>query len=168
MDTQVIPIEGLKAFVTLAAVVAGALLAMLFGVRRTKAERRWNAKYDAYQQIFAALEDVRFWAAETIADIHFLPTIGEVSIQALGRKYYEAQRTLSSHVHVGRLIISAEARERLDEFVQELWREEYRYREDSGEDDDHFALLSDHAHKVQALVEEHAPIIENAARRDLR
>jgi len=159
--------ETLRGLITLAAVFFGALLAMWFGVRRTKHERRWTAKYEAYERIFAAIEDVRFWVSETISDVHFLPTVGGKTAEDLTDRYYEAQRVLSSYVHVGHLVISEEARDQLEQLMQDIWREEHRYREDPRDDEEHDVHLSDHVHNLQTIIQAHLPGIEKQARVDL-
>lgn len=159
----------LRGLVTLASVLVGALLALRLGVRRTKEERRWTARYEAYQRIFAAVADMRFWVSETIAHVHFLPTVGGRPAAELGDRYYEAQRTLFSYVYVGGLVISESARDRLEQFMRAVWEEQHRYEEDArGEEDDvHQQDLSAHAHALQDLIEQHLPAIEGAARADL-
>lgn len=169
MNLQTLQTELLKGAITLRAVLIGAVLALWFGIWRTKYERRFAAKQGAYERIFAAAEDVRFWVSETISDIHFLPGTGGKTAKELDDRYYEAQRVLSSYVHVGQLVISPKSRDKLEAFMRAVWDEQYRYREDDDHgDDEHHQFLSKHAHNLQGIIQEHLPELEKAARRDLR
>lgn len=153
---------------TLVGAVIGAVLTMYLGIHKTKAERRWSARHEAYSRIFTALEDVRFWAAETVSQIHSLASIGGTPASQAADRYTEALRVLLSYVHIGQLVIGERARARLEQMVTDVLLEIQRHQEEAPDDDPHEQALSDHAHRVQKVVLDGIEALEPLARADLR
>jgi hypothetical protein len=147
--------------------VIAAFVAAFLATRRTKSETRWRAKFDAYARVLGAVEDMRFWAEETYASNLLLPTVGSDELKAATRRYDEAKRVLWSYVHVGVLVISDEAREKLDEMLSSIAREEIRFDMDAGNEDDYSADLANHCDNVRNLVATHLPGIVTTAKHDL-
>ncbi len=148
----------------------GALTAAFIGstlaLSRTKRERRWQAKYDAYQRILAGVESIRLWAEETYASALSLPSLG--SPQELAKRFDEAKRELWGFVHVGGLVISTESQAALHDLLTEVSGLEFDF-DDEGKDERNYpTVLAAHCDKVRQAVARHVPALMKLGKKDLR
>jgi hypothetical protein len=149
--------------------LVAAFVGTTLAVRRTKRERRWQATYDAYQQILSSVEDIRFWAEETYASNMMLPSPGTDALRAASSRFDEAKRRLSGFVHVGELVINGESRAMLEALLHEIASEEFRFEadNDNAAEVDFPSALANHCDLVRKLVNDRLPAILQAARADL-
>ena len=145
-----------------------AFLAAGLAVRRTKSETRWQAKYDSYQNILKAVEDIRYWAEVTYSDAAMLPSPGGDHMKAASARYHEAKRSLSSYVHVGALLICADARAGLEEMLSAIAREEYRYEDEANDPSTFDSDLVEHCDKLRNIIAVHLPPLLQLIKTDLR
>lgn len=104
-----------------------AYVGSLLALRKTKRETQWQAKYEAYQKILAAVESMRICAEETYSARHLLPSLTDEKLVELGHRYQEAKRELWSHVRVGELVVSSDARASLADLLSAISSEEIRF-----------------------------------------
>lgn len=147
---------------TVALIVA--LVVAKVAVSRTKEERLWQAKYDAYQRVLAAIEDVRFWAEDRTARAAFLPHSG---LGDVGSRYEEAQRALSGFIHTGELLISARSRELLEALITTISRAQFAFENEARHDHEYDEHLGWHAEQIGRSVDALLPQVMAAARADL-
>ncbi|MFL5579166.1 MAG: hypothetical protein ACJ8AO_02250 [Gemmatimonadaceae bacterium] len=159
--------EFLRWIASLGTALLAAFVATALTLRRTKSERRWQAKYEAYQRILGAVEDVRYWAESTYADTLMLPSLSQAKLTEASGRFEEAKRALSSFVHIGELVISADALELLDRIRGEISSEEFRYEDDRGGDDSPDHDLAEHCDKIRRIVEGYLPRLLSLARDDI-
>lgn len=148
------------------AALAAAFIGSTFALSRTKRERRWQAKYDAYQRIFAAVEAIRFWAEETYSSSLSLPSIG--SAQDLAQRFDDAKRELWGFVHVGGLVVSAKSQEALQDLLTEVSRVEFAFDDEGKDENNYAAVLSEHCDQVRQIVARHLPVLLQLGKKDLR
>ena len=166
MTTQV---QAIISFLSAFAIaLVGAFVGARLALRRTKAETVWRTKYEAYQRILMAIEDIRFWAEESYGDNFSLPSVSQDALKEARTRYDEAKRTLWSFVRAGDLIACDEARTLLDDMMTALSREEHRHMEDPKADDDGWTAFAEHTDNVRKIVGAAVPKLVLVAQKDLR
>lgn len=146
--------------------LTAAFIGSTFALSRTKRERRWQAKYDAYQRIFAGVEDIRFWAEETYSSSLSLPSIG--SAKDLAKRFDDAKRELWGFVHVGGLVVSAESQAALEEFLTEISKIEFAFHDEGTDEQNYATVLADHCDKLRQVVAKHLPVLLQLGKKDLK
>jgi hypothetical protein len=141
-----------KFLASLLAVVIAAYLGSLLALRRTKRERRWQAKYDAYRHILAAVEDMRFWAEETHAANLCLPAAGGDVMKEAGQQFERAKKDLWGYVHVGRLVISEKATTCLEDLLSKIAHEEFAFEDDAVENSEYPGALAAHCDRLGGII----------------
>lgn len=148
------------------ALVIGAVIGSALALFRTKAETKWRAKFDAYQQILLGFEDMRFWAEETYATNLSLPTVGGDQAD-LSQRYRQAKRDLWSYAHIGGLIISQEATADVRDLLIEIAGEEFEFADDAADEASYPYKLAEHAGRVRDAITAQLPELVRIARSDL-
>ena len=159
--------EVAKWLLSLVTAIVAAFVGSTLALRKTKTERRWQAKYDAYQQILAAVEAMRYWAEECYASNLLLPAVSGEKLSELSNRYQEAKRELWGYVHVGELIISSASRQLLEEVLVEIGRQEFRFEDDSVDDAEIPAALAHHCDDIRTAVAKALPKLLQLARADI-
>lgn len=149
---------------TLIAAFIGASLAF----RNYKREKLWQEKYDSYQAIFCSLYDMKHWASETYSSSHCLPTIGGLNQKQLHQGYKEARICISRYISIGKLIICPNIAEKLDKLNQSLWNEDFNFWDQGYDDSNYLDILSEHASKVEAMIDDSLEELIELAKKDLR
>lgn len=151
-----------------AAQLAAAFIGAFWALRKYKKETMWQEKYNAYQEILAAIHNMKHWADETYSSCLCLPTIGEIEGKELHRGYAEARRCISKYIDIGKLVISDKVAEKLNEMNGLLWEEAFRF-EDEGMDDNNYSdELSRHAENVKKIIDGHLEEIITLSKKDLK
>jgi uncharacterized membrane protein YraQ (UPF0718 family) len=162
MDSDV-----LKWLFSLITAIVAAFLGSTLALRKTKTERRWQAKYDAYQKILAAVESMRYWAEESYASNLLLPSVSSEKLSELRDGYHEAKRELWSYVHIGELIVCIASRELLEDLLVEIAREEFRFEDDSIDDSEFPAALAHHCDQIRTAITKALPKLLELAKADI-
>lgn len=155
-------------FLSLSSVVVGVVLGAFVTLWRRQAETKWGTKFEAYQRILSAIDDIRFWAEETYASNLALPTVSTDDAPALATKYRAARRELWRFVHVGGLIISDDASAELEGLLSKIAQDEFGFWDDSFSEDDYSLELARHAERVRTAIDKSLPRLLEVAKRDIR
>lgn len=151
---------------------ATALFAAFIGsylaLRKFKKEKIWQEKYNAYHEILSAIQNMKHWATETYSSCLCLPTIANSKGQEFHRGYAEARRCIAKHIDIGKLLISEEVANKLDELNQLLWKEDFRFGDEGIDDSNYHHELSEHAGNLLKIIDDRLEEIIKLAKKELR
>lgn len=145
------------------AAYAGAFLAL----RRYKHERRRQEKFEAYKEIIDALSDLILWANETYNESRLLPSLNLEVSERFSRGYSSARVCLSKYTDTGKLIVSEEVLDQLNELNNLLWQSDFNFEESSSTFDTYEDSIGYHAKQIKEACEEKLEMIIILAKRDL-
>lgn len=106
-----------------------------FAGRRFRREHLWKEKYQDYQQVISSLEAIRFWADETLSDIHMLPSVGWFDGKSPKDFLAQAKREIAKQAAIGTILLTTQAVARLEAFRGELFQLSHRLSEELHDDD---------------------------------
>jgi len=155
-------------FASLFSVLLAAFAGSWLALRKTKRERVWEARYEAYRQILSAIHDMRYWAEEAYSANLCLPSVGSEKLRSLAARFDEAKHELSSFVHVGELLIAERSREALEDLVTAISKEEFEFGDDPVSEADFPNRYTDHCDRIRSIVSERLPGILELAKADIR
>ena len=141
-------------------------LATRRAVHRMKRERRWNARYEAYEKIFSALHVATSWAdAEHLARSGVpLPVMPAPERKDLFKKAQDAIQELSRFAQTAGLVMSDASQEEL----QNLLRDNVKLQFDAMETPEESSEGSAHYYEnVHDLFAARVPKLQTLARADL-
>ena len=151
-----------------ATALLAAFIGSYFALRKYKKEKIWQEKYNAYQEILAAIQNMKYWADETYSSCLCLPTIGGHEGKEFHRGYAEARKCIAKYTDIGKLIISDDVAHRLDEMNSLLWAEDFRFEGEGTDDSNYHDELSKHAENIRRILDERMEGILNSAKKDLK
>ncbi len=146
----------------------GAFIGAILALWKSKKEKIWQEKYNAYQEILGSFYDMKHWASETSASCLCLPTIGGVNDKESYQKYAEARTCISKYINIGKLIISDEVAKKLDETNQLLWDEDFKFEDQGIDDSNYHQELCGHAERIEKIIDERLNEIIDLAKKDLK
>jgi hypothetical protein len=149
-------------------VLFAAFIGSYLALRKFKKEKIWQEKYSAYQEILGAIQNMKHWADETYSSCLCLPTIGGSEGKEFHRGYAEARKCISKYIDIGKLLISDEVANKLDEMNQLLWEEDFRFGDEGMDDSNYHHELSEHAGNILRIINDRLEDIIKFSRKDLR
>jgi hypothetical protein len=82
-----------------------------------------------------------------------LPTIAGTEGNEFHRGYAEARRCVSKYIDIGKLIISDEVSNKLNEMNRLLWDEDFRFGDEGIDDSNYHDELSRHAENILKIID---------------
>jgi hypothetical protein len=156
-----------ETFQVLLAAGAGAFVGSIFGLRRAKLERQWEAGYQACREILSAIHDMYYWAKEAESFTLALHSVGSKKLRELSTRFEEANHELSSFAHVGGLLISDQCRTALEDLVNAVAKEEFDFALDYIGEYGIKVEYAEHCARIRNIIEERMPHIQNLMRAKL-
>ena len=151
-------------FTALLAAFLGAYVALY----KFKREKIWEKKYEAYQEILTALNNMLLWANETYSSSLCLPTIAYKKREEVGEAHSEARQCILKYTTIGELLVSDEVVKILEEINQALWDEDFRF-DDTGMDESNYnEELAKHAENVTKTLSDRTKKLVTLAKKDLK
>jgi len=145
-----------------------AFIGSFLALRKYKKETIWQEKYKAYQEILAAIQNMKHWAEETYSSCLCLPTIGGIEVNEFHRGYAEARRCVSKFIDIGKLVISDEVANKLNEMNRLLWEEDFRFGGEGIDDGNYHDELSRHAENIRNIIDGRLEEVIALSKRDLK
>lgn len=153
--------------ISLCSTFFGALFVYLFSFPKEKKEKIWLRKHDAYTEIIDSLHEVYIWALEEAAARYpNLASRSSEQLKELSLKKDKALDILSKYSHVGVLIISNKASERLKEVLEKYSSERSFYINEIAMQEDSLRQ-ADHYNDIQKLFSNTISCIKDIAQEDL-
>jgi len=84
------------------------------------------------------------------------------------RGYAEARRCVSKYIDIGKLIISDEVSNKLNEMNRLLWKENFRFGDEGIDDSNYHNELSGHAENILKIIDGRLEEIIELSKRDLK
>lgn len=160
--------EVIKWLLTVASASFAAYIGSLFALKRSKNEKLWVQKQEAYLSIIESIHNIIIWADEEYAE-HFpipLPSVSKKKLEELRISKKAAIDSLRKHVHLGGLIVSLEASKQLDKLLSEYYSTEFAIF-----DEPHYEVPSDDISKlyskIRELAEKNVEEVKALAKKDL-
>jgi hypothetical protein len=146
-----------------------AYIGSFIAVRQYRAEKRWDAKHSAYQEILTDVNAIHRWADENYAaHVPCLPSISRDHLSELSKQFEIARDRLWQHVNIGELAICSRSVTLLRELMQEFENERFNF-EQEGIDDSNFAQeFSAHCAKIRSAISNRLPSLIRSAKKDLK
>lgn len=160
--------EIIRAGITLLVALVGAYAGAHLALQKHRREKRWEARYAAYQDIMMAISAIHTWAEEVYASAKLLPALHSEKISELSEQFHHARHVFWSYVKVGGLILSDTSVELLDGLLRDLEKERFQFEERNFDDIDYEDVLSAHCENLRAILDKHRPLILRAAEADLK
>jgi hypothetical protein len=162
--------EILKWFFTIISASFAAYFGSLFALGKTKKEKLWLQKREAYLSIIESLHNIIIWADEEYSsNFPFpLPTVEKDKLDELRRNQQTSLDILRKHVHLGGLVVSRNASSKLEELLSEYFSEEFRFFDDIPHHEHEAAeMISNHYLNIRKIVENHIEQVKVIAQNDL-
>lgn len=165
MDIQA---EIVRGGITLLVALVGAYAGAHLALQKHRREKRWEARYAAYQDIMMAISAIHTWVEEVYASAKLLPALHSEKISELSEQFHYARHVFWRYVKVGGLILSDTSVELLDGLLRDLEKERFQFEEGNFDDIDYEDVLSAHCENLRAILDKHIPLIRRAAEADLK
>ena len=161
--------EVFKWLLTVGSASVAAYVGSWLALGKAKKEKVWLQKQEAYLNIIEALHNTIIWADEEYA-VNFpypLPTVSKEKLHELRSNQDRAMEVLRKHVHLGELVVSKSASDKLETMLSEYYGEEFRFYDDPSLHDNQSDEASKHYQKLRELAEQHIKEIKDIAKSDL-
>jgi hypothetical protein len=157
-----------KGAVTLMVALVGAFVGAFLALQKHRREKRWEARYAAYQDILRAISDIHNWVEESYASAKLLPALNAETLSELAARFHESRHLLWRYARVGDLTISKASLAALDALLHDLENERFRVDNEAFDDTNYDDVLSEHCEKLRGVLDKHLPEILRRAKADLR
>lgn len=155
-------------FSSFATVLLASFIGSSLAWRKYKKEKIWQEKYNAYRELVGAIQNMKHWADETYSSCLCLPTIGGTEGEEFHRGYAEARRCISKYIDIGKLLISDEVGDKLNEMNKLLWEEDFRFGDEGMDDSNYHDELSGHAETIRKIIDDRLEDIITLSKKDLK
>lgn len=165
--------EILKWLFTIISVTIAAYLGSFFALRKTKIEKVWLKKQEAYLNIIESIYNISQWADEEYLTsfpypIPF-PSVGKEGRNELRIKHKISLDTLRKHVHLGGLIVSKEISLKLEDLLKEYDNQISELIDEPYEDGNvqSMEMISEHYTKISKITVKYINEVRELAKKDL-
>ena len=160
--------EVAKGVVTLMVALVGAFAGAFLALQKHRREKRWEARYAAYEDILRAISDIHTWVEESYASAKLLPALNSEKLSELSTRFHASRHLLWRYARVGDLTISKASLAELDTLLHDLESERFRVDNEVFDDTNYDDVLSEHCEKLRHVLDKHVPEIMRHAKADLR
>lgn len=156
-----------KSLATLLIALIAAFVGASIATRKHRKDKRWEARYIAYQDVLKAISDVHTWTEESYASVALLPSVSTARISELREQFHLARHLLWRYAKVGRLTLPSSSISSIEKLLSALENERFRF-EDEGMDESTYDFeFMAHCEKLRSLLDTHTDNIIDCAERDL-
>lgn len=143
-----------------------AFLGAYFAGRRYMREKRWEAKYQAYRDIFESIHKLKYWSEQNYLKLHELPTRSSDKFKEMALSYSEAHENLWRYSHVAGITISDKSSKNLAELLVKIDSADFYYY-DERNPDNYEEVFIRYFELITEAIDEHLPKITKLSKRDL-
>lgn len=162
-----------KWLLTILSATLAAYLGSIFALRKTKIEKLWLQKQEAYLNIIDSIYNIIQWADEEyIASFPYpipFPSAGKEGRKELRIKQKISLDTLRKHVHLGGLIVSKEMSSKLEALLKEYDNQISELIDEPYEDGNaqSMEMISEHYTNISEITAKYINEVRELAKKDL-
>lgn len=158
---------------TLVTATFAAYIGSYFALKKSKYEKVWFQKQEAYLSIIESLHNITIWADKKYVEafpypVPF-PSAGKEELIELQAKQKLSLDILRKHVHLGGLVVSKGASKKLEELLKEYDSEVSDAIEQPFQGDiDTMVELAEHYTRLEIITRKYIDEVRNIAKKDLK
>lgn len=146
--------------------VIAAFVGAYFGNTRHMREKRWEAKYRAYHDIFESIHTLKYWSEQNYLRLHLLPSCSTDKFKEMALTCDEARENLWRYSHIAGITISDKSSKNLAELLGKIWDADFYYDDELNQDNWEEVLIR-YYELVTSAIDEHLPKITKLSKLDL-